>query len=83
MIRSLDPVNTRDSIVVGVDGSDHAARAVHWAAEQAFLEHRRLAVVSVGDKSGNLADKAVAAARLLHPDVSVAGRSCPGILARC
>jgi nucleotide-binding universal stress UspA family protein len=34
------------SIVVGVDGSRHAARAVRWAAEQARLEQRRLVVVA-------------------------------------
>jgi nucleotide-binding universal stress UspA family protein len=33
------------SIVVGVDGSEHANRAVRWAAEQAALEGRPLAVV--------------------------------------
>jgi nucleotide-binding universal stress UspA family protein len=33
------------SIVVGFDGSEHAARALDWAAAQAALEHRRLAVV--------------------------------------
>ena len=32
-------------IVVGVDGSDHATRAVVWAAEQAALEARSLAIV--------------------------------------
>ncbi|GAA3518014.1 universal stress protein [Nocardioides daeguensis] len=35
-----------DSIVVATDGSDDADRAVHWAAEQAFLERRPLTVVS-------------------------------------
>jgi nucleotide-binding universal stress UspA family protein len=35
-----------DSIVVAADGSDHAGRAVHWAAEQAFLERRPLSVVT-------------------------------------
>jgi nucleotide-binding universal stress UspA family protein len=35
------------SIVVAVDGSEHADRAVEWAAEQAGLEGRRLVVVSV------------------------------------
>lgn len=34
------------SIVVAVDGSDHAARAVTWAAEQAHLENRPLAIVN-------------------------------------
>ncbi len=33
------------SIVVGVDGSEDAARAVGWAAVQADLENRRLALV--------------------------------------
>jgi nucleotide-binding universal stress UspA family protein len=33
------------SIVVAVDGSKHAARAVQWAAEQADLEHRSLVVL--------------------------------------
>jgi len=35
------------SIVVGVDGSEHAERAVRWAAEQAHLQQRRLVTVSV------------------------------------
>lgn len=34
------------SIVVAVDGSEHAARAVQWAVEQAGLEHRPLVVVN-------------------------------------
>lgn len=33
------------SVVVGFDDSEHAWRAVEWAAEQASLEHRKLAVV--------------------------------------
>ena len=33
------------SVVVGIDGSDHAQRALVWAAEQAELEDRRLVVV--------------------------------------
>lgn len=35
------------SIVVGVDGSPHAERAVRWAAEQAALQQRPLVAVSV------------------------------------
>jgi nucleotide-binding universal stress UspA family protein len=35
------------TVVVGVDGSDHADRAAAWAAEQAVLEGRPLAVVHV------------------------------------
>jgi nucleotide-binding universal stress UspA family protein len=34
------------SIVVAVDGSEHAARAVRWAVEQAGLEQRPLVVVN-------------------------------------
>ena len=37
------------SIVVAVDGSDHALRAVRWATEQADIEHRRLVVLSVAE----------------------------------
>lgn len=37
---------TPGSIVVAVDGSRHAARAVQWAAEQADLERRPLVVVN-------------------------------------
>jgi nucleotide-binding universal stress UspA family protein len=39
------------TVVVGVDGSDHADRAVRWAAEQADLERRALVVVSVARPS--------------------------------
>lgn len=78
MSRSLDPASIRGRIVVADDGSDHADRAVRWAAEQASLEHRGLAVVSVGDKASKLADEAVAAARLLHPDLSVTGAALSG-----
>ena len=39
----------RDAVVVGVDGSEHSARAVAWGAEQAALEGRRLALVH-GDR---------------------------------
>lgn len=78
MSRSFDPASARGNIVVGVDGSDHAARAVRWAADQAFLEHRRLAIVSVNEDAGHLADEAVAAARRLHPGLSVAGSAASG-----
>lgn len=66
------------SVVVGVDGSDHADRALRWAVEQAALEHRRLTVVAVGDDAGNLADEAVAAARLHQPDLSVTASAMSG-----
>ena len=37
------------SIVVAVDGSEHALRAVTWAAHQASLERRPLAIVHVSE----------------------------------
>lgn len=78
MSRSLDPDSVRGAIVVAFDGSEHADRAVRWAVEQASLEHRRLAVVSVGDKADMLAEDAVAAARLGHPDLAVTGWALSG-----
>lgn len=42
---ALHPTITPGSIVVGVDGSEHAARALDWATRQASLEHRPLALV--------------------------------------
>ena len=36
---------THGRIVVGVDGSEHAARALRWAVDQAVLENRGLALV--------------------------------------
>ncbi len=40
---------TPGTIVVGVDGSTHAQRALAWAAEQAVLEGRPLTIVHVAD----------------------------------
>ena len=78
MSPSPDPVAIRGSVVVAVDGSEHAVRAVRWASEQAFLEHRRLTVVSVGDDARGRADDAVAEALLLHPDLSVTASAVSG-----
>ncbi len=61
------------SVVVAVDGSEHAERALHWAAEQAALEHRPLAVVAVGDDAGAIAEEGVTAARRLHPRPGATG----------
>lgn len=36
-------------VAVGVDGSEHGEAALHWAADQARLEHRQLAVVHAAD----------------------------------
>lgn len=78
MNHSLEPDNVRGRIVVGVDGSDHADRAVRWAAEQSCLEGRRLAVVSVGEQAPVLAREAVDTARLLQPDLAVTGWAVSG-----
>ena len=59
------------SVVVAVDGSEHADRALRWAAEQAALEHRPLLVVSVGDDVRSVADTAAASARRRHSELSV------------
>jgi nucleotide-binding universal stress UspA family protein len=48
------------SIVVAVDGSEHADRAVRWGSEQAALEHCRLVVLSVAEW-GRLRDASFAA----------------------
>lgn len=40
------------TIVVGVDGSEHADRALAWAAEQASLERRSLTVLNASDPFG-------------------------------
>lgn len=78
----MDPVSRTGgvvgSIVVAVDGSDHASRAVRWAADQAVLEHRRLVAVSVGEATRAISEEAVAAARELHPDLAVRGGFVPG-----
>ena len=33
------------SVVVGIDGSPHSMRALHWAIQQAVAEHRPLTLV--------------------------------------
>jgi nucleotide-binding universal stress UspA family protein len=68
------------SIVVAVDGSEHAARALRWGADQAALEHRRVVVVSVGEDADAelFAEDAVAAARDRHPDLDLHGSAVPG-----
>jgi nucleotide-binding universal stress UspA family protein len=41
------------TIVVGADGSDHADRAIAWAAEEALHRHRQLTVVHVEQTIGS------------------------------
>ncbi len=56
------------SVVVAVDGSTHANRAVSWAALQASLEDRPLAVVHAADAAAVRAVPWVAVAGTRHDD---------------
>jgi nucleotide-binding universal stress UspA family protein len=53
----MDKELLNGSVVVGIDGSEHADRALVWAAEQADLERRRLVVLH-GFRSPVVADPA-------------------------
>lgn len=67
------------SIIVGVDGSKHAERALHWACEQAGLERRLLVVVTTEEAHAFRTNgEAVRRAREMAPDVEVAGVSAAG-----
>ena len=68
------------SIVVAVDGSEHADRAVTWAAQQARLEGRPLVLVHAGevDASSDIVQEAAALARETFPDVDVRARNLAG-----
>lgn len=63
------------NIVVGVDGSEHADRAVRWAASQAALEHRPLLVVAAGTVESDAALSAAETVREQHPEVDVQSQS--------
>lgn len=78
MTGHLDPDDVRGSVVVAVDGSAHAERALRWAADEAALERRHLLVVAVGDAAGASVDDATAAAMVRHPDLPVTSRAVPG-----
>jgi nucleotide-binding universal stress UspA family protein len=71
MLRRLDPDLVRGTVVIAVDGSEHAERALRWAADQAALEHRRLVVVAVGEIAAGSLDPAEASARSWHPELTV------------
>lgn len=66
MKRTIQP----GSIVVAADGSKHAERAVVWAAEQARLERRPLAVVTADGHNVH---------RVNHDAVRLATATVPGI----
>ena len=48
----VEPAHHSGRIVVGVDGSEHADRAIVWAARQATLEHRPLTLMHAFDPVG-------------------------------
>lgn len=66
------------SIVVAVDGSPDADRAVLWAAEQAHLERRTLTVVTAVPDGDAVNDAAVASARRWRPGLEVHGTVIEG-----
>jgi nucleotide-binding universal stress UspA family protein len=69
------------SIIVGIDGSAPAERALRWAADQAQLEHRTLtAVVAADGRAGahKVADAAVQLVRSERPGVEVSGMAVLG-----
>lgn len=69
----------RGDVVVAADGSDHADRAVLWAAAQAAAEHRRLVVVSIGEESVRRTNSdAVERAREAAPEVEVVAMTAHG-----
>ena len=78
MDSALDPTDLRGAVVVAVDGSEDAERARRWAVDQASLEHRRLVVVSAGDRSDALVKEAVAAAQQLAHDLPVIAVAASG-----
>lgn len=67
MVQQIDP----GSIVVAVDGSVHAERAVRWASAHARLERCPLVAVAVSDEGQALTERAVGLAREVHPTLEV------------
>lgn len=70
---------TRGAIVIGVDGSASAERALHWAAEQATLEKRTLTVLHAPgsvtpSEAGWMARAGISRAEVLA-GIAEAGRS--------
>ena len=63
------------SIVVGVDGSPHAARALQWAIKQATVEHRRLTLAhSINSASPAFIDAAIVDSRSSRSILEMAGQ---------
>ncbi len=64
------------TIVVGLDGSVHADRALDWAGRQASLERRPVTLVAVGHDAPAIVDAAAHTVATAYPSVTV--RSEPG-----
>jgi nucleotide-binding universal stress UspA family protein len=62
------------TIVIGVDGSEHAERALVWAAEQASLERRALTVLSASDPFGTNQSLYLASGGIASHEVLLAER---------
>jgi nucleotide-binding universal stress UspA family protein len=62
------------TIVVGVDGSEHAERALAWAAEQASLERRPLTVLNASDPFGTTQSLYLASGGIAPHEVLIAER---------
>ena len=62
------------TIVVGVDGSEHADRALDWAAEQASLETRPLTVLNASDPFGTTQSLYLASGGIAPHEVLIAER---------
>jgi nucleotide-binding universal stress UspA family protein len=74
----MSPRLEHESVVAAVDGSEHAERALRWAAEQAHLENRRLVVVTADLDDGFTADSAAVVAQDLYPMLDVTALALPG-----
>jgi nucleotide-binding universal stress UspA family protein len=64
------------TIVVAVDGSQHARSALSWAVEQASLERRRLTVFAAGEDAESVAGSATDRVRELQPSLTVRALTC-------
>jgi nucleotide-binding universal stress UspA family protein len=75
----MDTGHPGRAVVVGVDGSRSALRAVRWAAAEAASRNAPLRIVTAlcpGPGSGPARDRATGA---LVEAVDIAGRTCPGV----
>ncbi|GHJ57488.1 universal stress protein [Nocardioides sp. OK12] len=69
-----DHVSSTGAVVVAVDGSEHAEEALAWAARQAHLHHRPLAIVSVWEPVPSMwLDTAGIDHAVLYAELSSAG----------